>query len=57
MTKVFQVEWLDAEDDDLQEFIEYRTMKELLKDVDVECGMDVRKMFTSQYLLETLKKL
>lgn len=57
MTKVFQVEWLDAEDDDLQEFIEYRTMKELLKDVNVECGMDVRKMFTSQYLLETLKKL
>ena len=51
------MEWLDAEDDDLQEFIEYRTMKELLKDVDVECGMDVRKMFTSQYLLDTLKKL
>ena len=57
MTKVLQVEWLDAEDDDLMGFLEYRTMKKLLEDEKIENGMDVRKMFTSEYMLNLLKKL
>ena len=57
MTKVLQVEWLDADDSDLMEFLEYRTMKNLLLDASVQSGKDVRKMFTSEYLLRTLDRL
>ena len=32
-------------------------MKKLLEDEKIENGMDVRKMFTSEYMLNLLKKL
>lgn len=57
LAQVLQVTWLEAEDDDMMQFLGYATMKRLLADEKAEVPGDIRDMFTSKRTLELLKKL